>query len=347
MLSPHLLAAWPALDDGAGPVSPASLTQVPIAHGLINQTWALGRRYVLQRLHPIFRPEVNDDIAALVPHLTAGGVPVPRLVATADGAWSVRDADGAPWRILTRLPGETRHRLESPGDARSGAAMLARFHGALNGVAHVFAFERPGAHDTAAHVAAVRAALAEHRDHRLYDAVAELADTLDAAWERFGPLPTLPARIIHGDPKVSNLLWAGSDVVGVVDLDTMAWSGVDVELGDALRSWCNVGREDDGLGGEILSVRTFRATLGGYLDAAPWLTPAEKAALPRALERIALELSARFAADALRERYFGWDATRFGSRGDHNRVRAQNQLALALAAQRQRAVLEAVLERGR
>ncbi|MBL8945157.1 MAG: hypothetical protein JNK45_18470, partial [Myxococcales bacterium] len=41
-----------------------------------------------------------------------------------------------------------------------------------------------------------------------------------------------------------------------------------------------------------------------------------------------LELAARFAADALRERYFGWDASRFPARGEHNLVRAKGQWSL-------------------
>ena len=51
--------------------------------------------------------------------------------------------------------------------------------------------------------------------------------------------------------------------------------------------------------------------------------------LPAATLTITLELAARFAADALREDYFGWDAARFGSASEHNEVRAAGQLRLA------------------
>ena len=46
---------------------------------------------------------------------------------------------------------------------------------------------------------------------------------------------------------------------------------------------------------------------------------------------ISTELAMRFAADALNESYFGWNAERFPSRGDHNLVRAQGQANLARA----------------
>ena len=45
----------------------------------------------------------------------------------------------------------------------------------------------------------------------------------------------------------------------------------------------------------------------------------------------------RFAADALRESYFGWDSQRFARAGEHNLVSARGQHALyqAVVATRQ------------
>ena len=54
------------------------------------------------------------------------------------------------------------------------------------------------------------------------------------------------------------------------------------------------------------------------------------------VEWVSLELAARFAADALAESYFGWNAARFPGRGEHNLVRARGQWSLhqALLASR-------------
>jgi hypothetical protein len=54
------------------------------------------------------------------------------------------------------------------------------------------------------------------------------------------------------------------------------------------------------------------------------------------VEWVALELCARFSADALRESYFGWDPTRYASRGEHNLARARGQWALHGAVVRTR-----------
>ncbi len=58
------------------------------------------------------------------------------------------------------------------------------------------------------------------------------------------------------------------------------------------------------------------------------LAPGERESLALGLERIALELAARFATDALEERYFAWDPARFASRGEHDLLRARGQLSL-------------------
>ena len=49
------------------------------------------------------------------------------------------------------------------------------------------------------------------------------------------------------------------------------------------------------------------------------------------LDWVSVELAARFAADALNESYFGWDATRFPGRGEHSLLRARGQFSLHAA----------------
>ena len=54
--------------------------------------------------------------------------------------------------------------------------------------------------------------------------------------------------------------------------------------------------------------------------------------LADAIPNIALELAARFARDALEERYFAWDADAFAHAWQHNLQRARGQISLALSA---------------
>ncbi len=304
----------------------------PLSGGLINQTYRVGRDFILQRLSPIFSPEVNLDIETLTSVLTASGVPVPTLERTRGGKLWVSatepEARGI-WRLMTRLPGRTLHRLETEAQAASLGKTLASFHNALSSFHHTFAQARPGIHETHGHMRSLGAALEQYPDHRLATRVGVLAQEIFQRWEAWGEPLSLPLRIGHGDPKVSNFLFdGGNKVVGVVDLDTMGWTSLDLELGDALRSWCNV--MDENSPAPCFDLTFYAQAVGGYVEmAGSWLTGEEVRSIPAAVERICLELSARFAADALRESYFGWDPAIASTRGGHNLLRATGQLALA------------------
>ena len=314
----------------------------PSADGLINSTWMLGDRFVLQRVNPLFGPDVNEDIRALTEVLRRADVPVPRLLLSADGAPYVED-EGV-WRVMTQLAGRTIHRVERAAQAHSAAALIARFHYALSDQPHTFAFTRPGAHDTAAHMKALKAALKRHTAHHLHAEVSRINEALQSAWAALSPPSPLPACIVHGDLKISNILFSDTDeAIGLIDLDTMAWSDLEVELGDALRSWCSTTTED--APNPELDIAIFEAAVTGYIEHSPELNAPQREAIVRGLERITLELSARFAADALNESYFGWNPEVAESRGEHNLIRAMNQLQLAESVAKARPTVTSIVMR--
>lgn len=308
----------------------------PYGRGLINDTFLLeagGARCVLQRLHPVFGAAVHHDIEAVTRHLSVRGLVTPRLVPTVDGAlWVERPmAERVEvWRAQTFVPdAETFDRPTSAAHVFEAGALVGRFHGALRDLDHEYRFVRPGVHDTRAHLAALAAAVDAHRTHALYDRVAPLADDIGRAGDALPSMGSLPRRHAHGDLKLSNLLFdAKQRGLCLVDLDTVGRMALPFELGDALRSWCNPSGEDatdcavdpERLGAAVAG---YASTAGGLVE------PAEAAALVDGLATICVELAARFAADALHERYFGWDPSRHPTRGAHNLVRALGQWSLA------------------
>ncbi len=303
----------------------------PLGAGLINRTFLVratdGASYVLQRLHRIFPATVNDDIEAVTSHLENRGLVTPRLLRTVAGNLWVDSPEGI-WRMMTFVPGVVVERVESDSRAREAGRLLGRFHVALANLDHRFAGARIGIHDTARHLSSLRNALEAHRDHPDFDVVLPLAEAILKAATGLAPIPRLPERVVHGDPKISNFIFDEETGRGVcmVDLDTLNRMPLPLELGDALRSWCNPAGEDTGMTG--FSVGRFRSALSGYASAAGALiTPAESACVVNATLTIMVELAARFCADALNECYFGWEPARFASRSDHNRVRAEGQLA--------------------
>ena len=317
----------------------------PLGAGLINRTFLVREREgawrVLQQVNPLFPPAVNEDIEAVTTHLERRGLPTPRLVRTTGGALCV-PAEGGAWRLMTFVPGRVLTAVDRPTLAEAAGALLGRFHLALDDLAHEFRHVRRPVHEPARHLAALERAVDAHPGHRLHDAASRLAEEILAAAAALPALPATPVRVVHGDPKISNLVFAADRDEGLclLDLDTLGRMALPFELGDALRSWCNVASEDDP-GGRFCAER-FRAAIRGYgAVAAGWLADEEGASAVAATATIQVELAARFCADVLEESYFGWNPALFPGRGEHNLARARGQLAVHRSLLAQRAVLEA------
>jgi Ser/Thr protein kinase RdoA (MazF antagonist) len=318
--------------------------------GLINATWYARSRaddtqLVLQRVNSIFPPEVNLDIEAVTEHLASKGLATPRLLRSAEGNLWV-EHEGFAWRVLTRVDGISRDALETPRQAREAGRVLAEFHRAVADLDYTFRNARAGVHDTARHLAALRTALAEHRAHRDFAAVAPLASRVLTLADALPMLPKMPDRVVHGDPKISNLMFAhdSDKTLCLIDLDTLSRMPVALELGDALRSWCNPDTED--ARHARFEPALYEAAVSGYAAASRgFLSPDEWRSIPLGTLTITVELAARFCADALNERYFGWDRTRYASASEANLARTRGQLQVAETLREALPALSAFTER--
>lgn len=299
----------------------------PISSGLMHSTWRLDSAQgplILQRLHPkLATAEILDDYLFVTEHLASVGLAAPRVVPSRAGP--LYDDGEASWRLTTRLPGETLDRVKAPWQAEAGARMLARFHTAMAGVEYRFKSEHP-LHDTAAHLAGLERAVSDVRYARRLALIGEQVDQIRETLPGLMLPPGLPQRVVHGDPKISNLLFEGEQATAMIDLDTCNRHSVLVDLGDAIRSWCRDGAEDER---QRFHIDRFEAILRGYAAEGPALSAVELALLPAAGRLIALELACRFARDALEDDYFAFDAQRYPDRPSHNRARMAGMLFLA------------------
>lgn len=326
----------------------ARATSRRFGSGLINRTFLVdngSEQAIAQQLHRIFGPAVNDDLDAVTAHLAKKGLATPRLLRADDGSACVieegaDDSDRRVWRLLTRVPGGSVDKLSSPAQARAAGALVAGFHAAVEDLQHDYRHVREGVHDTKRHLVKLARMMAKHRNHRLGREAGALGKEILDAGARLPDLLALPKRHCHGDLKISNLLFddAGRGVC-LVDLDTLQRLQWPLEMGDALRSWCNPRGED--VTDASIDVDLFRAAIEGYFgsDRRPFLVPDETDALVDGLLTICVELASRFCADALEESYFGWDPTKYKTRGDHNLVRARGQWALAQSVRHRRDLL--------
>lgn len=342
-----------------------------LASGHINESFAIAvheRRMLLQWINPFVFPDaarVQDNVECVLDHL-ASVVPeagYPLLLATGDGRRRVEAEEGL-WRAMSWLPDRlTLARPVDAAQARAGAMAVGAFDralaslpaGRLHDVLHGF-------HDLRARLHAFDAARAGASPARLRAAKAELA-AVDADREERVAAASHAAgsgtlRVIHGDPKFTNVLLPGDPDRGgpdagaalLVDYDTVMPGALAHDFGDCLRSAAAAGDEDAQRGSEVrvdCMLAAARGFLQGLLRQSASGPGADSAVVPAALldaERRALApapaamafmLGVRFLTDwLLNDRYFRIHHPR------HNLQRAATQLRLARAF----AVLEARLE---
>jgi Ser/Thr protein kinase RdoA (MazF antagonist) len=319
----------------------------PITIGNLNQTFVVENdkgRFVLQRLNPIFSPEVNLDIEALTSHLNKRGVATTRLIPTLTGSlWG--ELDAKCWRLLSFVEGENFSVLSSGQHAREAGGLVGKFHHALADFHHEYHFVRADAHDTKAHLRKLELAIQTHGTHEMIGEVRCLADQILRSSESLNDLSSLPKRHAHGDLKINNIIFAKSPQGhSLIDLDTIGLMPWPIEMGDAFRSWCNPSGENAEL--VCFNEAYFEAALSAYADVAADLwSRVEVQQLIEGVRTIPLELASRFLRDVLEDNYFGYDATRFSSRSAHNWLRAKGQFGVYCDIENKKAQLEHIIKK--
>ncbi len=329
--------------------------------GLIHDTYlvttndATTPHAILQRInrrafeHPAL---IMDNLRTLLDHVAArqaghqDGLRFPTLYATHDGAALYTDVEGGCWRAMSYIENtHSYHRPKSPRHAWQAGSALGRFHALVGDLDPARMHDtRPDFHHTPRHIERlerIASANPQRRDREVDGWLAFVAarrseaDTIEAALAR----GTIVRSIVHGDPKLDNVLFDtdSDEAVSLIDLDTVKPGTVHHDIADCLRSCCNRSGETAADADAVrYDLDMCRAGLSGYFAAAGSqaraLRPDE---LYAAIRLIPLELGVRFLADHLDgDRYFRIERT------GQNLVRAATQFRLSADIERQRAAIE-------
>ncbi len=285
----------------------------PLGRGHIHDTYLVegtdGSKHVLQRLNEaVFK---DGDLVMRQTHRVLDcwrgqdDYLVPELVSSRDGESSVR-VDGQLWRVWRYLHDtQVIDPIRDPNQVHQVAVAFASFQKRmrqLNG---------PRLHNT------IEGFLDLNHYLRAYETVRTSAPAaLQTQVRRIVPLASLlgePGCTIHGDCKVNNVLFNadGSQVVAVIDFDTVMFGHWAWDFGDLVRSVCfSAGDYDRKL--YAACVRGFVSQVSGTVDE-----------FVNAPAYVAAMLGVRFLTDHLQgDRYF-----KVQHRGE-NLIRAEQQFDL-------------------
>lgn len=299
-----------------------------ITDGLVHQTIELKTdqgRFILQKLHSVLATQaIAKDFVAVTKHLTQNGVLAPEPVFSRSGELLVSH-NGEVWRMQTRIGGKTVHQMKNAAMAREAGMAYARLHRTLDSMKYTFKAKKV-LHETRKIYNRFLGEVRRPKNASLLDEVESEITYLTKEMPKYFLPESLPKRVIHGDPKVSNILFdTKGKAKAIIDLDTCNRRPVLVELGDAFRSWCG-GAEDDPK--NTFNLRMFKSAWSGYQsESAGMLTTQELKYVPMCTGTITLELAIRFLTDYFTDNYFGWDEKRYSSRREHNLARCRGQIA--------------------
>lgn len=152
----------------------------------------------------------------------------------------------------------------------------------------------------------------------------------------------LALRLMHGDPKINNILMdtATGKAVSVIDLDTVKPGLIHYDIGDCLRSGCNaIGEETQQWESVQFDPDFCQGILCGYLTvASAFLTDADYSYLFDAIRLITFELGLRFFTD-----YLAGDVYFKTTYPEHNLIRALVQFQLTQSIESQESSIRSII----
>ncbi len=307
----------------------------PISFGLIHRSLKVEAEkgtFLLQHLHPdLTHPSRTADYNVVTQFLKKKGQLTQTVVSTTSRKLQVKDGDSA-WRLLTFVAGRVYDRAPTLTQAGKLGEALGQFHVTFKSFRSLFK-KKKRLHDSAR---VYRTLLQLHKRYPSHPMGRQLATEIEFLKRHLPELflpNTLPQRVIHGDPKITNIVFASKGRMVMVDLDTCQRDTPLFDLGDALRSWCK------------LDLRCFRPALVGYRSkASGFLSRNEQKYIVQAFQLITLQLAARFLIDVFENRFFGWDRQLYRSRRLHNIVRTRKMIAFYQTTQQHKVHLEHIVE---
>lgn len=274
---------------------------------------------------------------------------VPRVLLTKDNQDCWRDG-GSWWRAISFIEGsQSFDTLQDASRAGEVGYALGTFHNLISDLpSENLADTLAGYHITPRYLQHYNQVLAKTRVHTSPEVnycLQFVSDrqTFAHILENAKASGKLPLRLMHGDPKINNVMFdiVTGKAVSVVDLDTVKPGLVHYDIGDCLRSGCNpAGEETEQWENVYFEPELCQSILQGYLSVAKaFLTENDYIYIYDAIRLIAFELGLRFFAD-----YISGNVYFKVKHPEHNLMRAIVQFKLTASIESQETTIRTIIQ---
>jgi Phosphotransferase enzyme family len=275
---------------------------------------------------------------------------IPRVLLTKDGQDYYQDVDRSYWRAISFIEGsQSFDTMHSREDAQEIGYALGMFHNLISDLPpQRLADTLEGFHITPLYLQHYEAVLAKITPPQSPEVNYCLQFVSDRkVWadvlENAKNTNKLPLRLMHGDPKINNVMFdtATHKAVSMVDLDTVKPGLVHYDIGDCLRSGCNrAGEETEHWESVYFDTDLCQGILQGYLSVAKeFLTENDYSYTYDAIRLIAFELGLRFFAD-----YLAGNVYFKVKHPEHNLARALVQFKLTESIESQETTIRTIIQ---
>ena len=241
--------------------------------------------------------------------------------------------DGGTWRLFKQIDNSyTINVVQNSEQAFSVGAFFGQFHSYLNGIeANQIQAVLPHFLDTKSRLDAFQLALQSAKSERLIASQQEvewIVKHLDLPqkWIQLQVQKELAVRLIHADPKISNVLFdtLTHQPKAIIDWDTLMLGTILYDYGDMIRSYTNTKLEDDPNPEGVFNADVYHALTDGFLtETRTLLTKVELENLPYAPQVIVYIQALRFLTD-----YLNGDVYYQCNYAEQNLNRTKNQINL-------------------
>ncbi len=275
---------------------------------------------------------------------------VPRVLLTKDEADHCQDENGSFWRGISFIQGsQSFDTMHDKCHAEETGYALGMFHNLISDLPpEKLADTLEGFHITPLYLQHYQKVLAENTPQQSPEVnyclqFVNSRQTWAHVLENARNAGKLPLRLMHGDPKINNVMFdtTTKQAVSVVDLDTVKPGLVHYDIGDCLRSGCNpTGEETEQYSSVYFDTDICQGILQGYLSVAKgFLTENDYTYIYDAIRLIAFELGLRFFAD-----YLAGNVYFKVKHPEHNLARALVQFKLTESIESQETTIRNIIQ---